>query len=545
MRRHLGVALACCGLLLLDARRALAVDTTDLNSTTPQQLAQLLAGSGITVTNVTFTGAKVAGGSFTGGLADGIGIDSGVILSSGDIANAKGPNNDSGVTGENDTPGDPDLDVIVGEGHHTEDAAVLEFDFVPTQGTASFRYVFASEEYLEFVGLFNDVFAFYVDGVNIALIPGTNTPVAINTINPGANASFYVDNPTGSGAFGTQFDGFTTVLTATANVTPNVSHHIKLVIADTDDPILDSAVFIEASSFTSGECTIPPPTGLTITPTGNPTGPVTGIDFLDLSWTAPTPAPAFYFFAINGDEAQTTQTPSVANLPPRGSNDTITLKVRSACSDTQFSAAAQLDVSPTAPTASFSVPDTVSIGTPVTFTDTSDPNATSWLWLFGDGDLATTQSATHTYDLAGDYAVTLVASNGAGADPETHVVTVQPVSGVVAKLTQQTRLFDAKDFRRQRLSDVRLGGGGPRWLRVQSHEGGHEAILFLRFLDASGAVVHERRLSVAPGQNAAFDLEAYGLAGSYTLELAATDRVTASVTEPPRRDTRVVSRGAR
>ncbi len=87
--------------------------------------------------------------------------------------------------------------MIVGAGHATNDAAVLEFDFVPTQGTASFRYVFASDEYLEFVDQFNDVFAFYVDGVNIALIPGTNTPVAINTVNPGDNASFFVNNPSG------------------------------------------------------------------------------------------------------------------------------------------------------------------------------------------------------------------------------------------------------------------------------------------------------------------------------------------------------------
>ncbi len=120
-------------------------------------------------------------------------------------------------------------------------------------------------------------------------------------------------------------------------VTPNVSHHIKLAIADTDDDLLDSAVFLEASSFTSGECTIPPPTNLQIRPTGNPDGPVTGIDFLDLSWTPPAPVPPSYFYAINGDEAQTTQTPSVLNVPPRGSNDPILLKVRSACANELFS----------------------------------------------------------------------------------------------------------------------------------------------------------------------------------------------------------------
>ena len=247
-------------LLLLAAQPSLAVTTVDLNSTTPQQLAQLLAGGGVTVSNVTFTGANVAGGSFSGGLADGLGIESGVILSSGNVANAAGPNDDDGVTAINERPGDPDLNAIVGAGHTTFDAAVLEFDFVPSSNGVSFRYVFVSDEYNEFVGQFNDVFAFFIDGQNVALIPGTNTPVAINTVNLQTNSSFFRNNdPSDLGVptpFVTQFDGFTTVLTATATLTPNVSHHIKLAIADTDDFLLDSAVFLQAASFTSQNLTI-------------------------------------------------------------------------------------------------------------------------------------------------------------------------------------------------------------------------------------------------------------------------------------------------
>ena len=548
--RRMAVALACCLLLVLDARAALSVTTKDLNSTTPQQLAQMLAGTGITVTNVTFTGAKVAGGSFTGGLADGLGIDVGVILSSGDVANAVGPNNDPGVTTANDTPGDANLDAIVGAGHATFDAAVLEFDFVPTAGTVSFRYVFASDEYLEFVNLFNDVFAFYVDKVNVALIPGTTTPVAINTVNLDLNSLYYVNNDfnpqVSLSPFGTQFDGFTKVLTATVTVTPNVSHHIKLVIADTDDTILDSAVFLEASSFTSGTCTIPaPPSNVLIQPTGNPDGPVTGIDFLDLSWTAPTPAPSFYYFAINGDEAQTTEATSVPNQPPRGSNDPILLKVRAACSITEFSDTAEFEVSPSPPTASFSVPPTATVNTPVTFTDASDPNATSWLWIFGDGDIARAQSVVHSYAAPGDYTCWLIASNGAGADVESKVITVTAAAPVLAQVPMQTRAFDASNRERQRLEGVNLAGSADRWLNVRSHEKSREAILFLRFLDPSGALVRERRLSVAPGQDAAFNLKAYRLEGNYDLELVSTQRVTASVTEPRKRETREVRREER
>ena len=277
MRRKAALLISSV-LLLLHATPSFGVTTTNLTSVTPLQLAQMLAGPGVTVSNVTFVGANVAGGSFTGGLPDGLGIANGVILSSGNIANAAGPNTNDGITTDNNAPGDASLNTIVGAGHTTFDAAVLEFDFVPTASPVTFRYVFASEEYNEFVGQFNDVFAFFINGVNVALIPATSTPVAINTVNLTTNPAFYRNNdPSDLGMptpFGTQFDGFTTVLTATATLTPNVSHHIKLVIADTDDELLDSAVFIEAGSIVAGNTPTPTlTTTATSTPTVTPTGP--------------------------------------------------------------------------------------------------------------------------------------------------------------------------------------------------------------------------------------------------------------------------------
>jgi uncharacterized repeat protein (TIGR01451 family) len=250
MLRKAGV-LASFVLLALP-RPSLAITTTNLGSTTEQQLAQLLAGPGVTVSNVNFIGANVAGGTFSGGLADGLGIESGVMLSSGDIANGVGPNDQDGAGTCNGTAGDADLDAILDQPGATHDAAVLEFDFMPATSTVSFRYVFASEEYNEFVGSINDIFAFFIDGQNVALVPGTSTPVSINTVNLGSNSSFYRDNDRDSGLptpFGTQFDGFTTVLTATQTLTAKVNHHIKLVIADNFDCILDSAVFLQAGSF--------------------------------------------------------------------------------------------------------------------------------------------------------------------------------------------------------------------------------------------------------------------------------------------------------
>ena len=231
-----------CAAVILAAVSASGVTTT--SGLSPETLAQALTGPGITITNVKITGAANAIGTFTGGSADGLPIDAGVIMSSGDIKNAVGPNTSEGTSTSLGTAGDPQLDTLVAP-LQTHDAIVIEFDAVTITNSFSIRYVFASEEYKEFVGSqFNDVFAFFVDGQNIAFVPGTSQPVAVNTINQIQNSGLYNDNPAGSGFFGTAFDGFTSELTAFAVVEPNTTHHIKLAIADTSDFILDSAVFL-------------------------------------------------------------------------------------------------------------------------------------------------------------------------------------------------------------------------------------------------------------------------------------------------------------
>jgi uncharacterized repeat protein (TIGR01451 family) len=241
----------------LEDRRMLTLSTIDLNAgLTPTDLVLSLLGGGVTVSNVTFTGDNSAGGEFTGGLSEGLDVESGVILSSGNVADATGPNEAEGTTTSFDLSGDPDLDGLI-PGFETFDATLLEFDFVGAGGMLSFQYVFGSEEYNEFVDQsFNDVFGFFVDGENIALIPGTNTPVSINNVNNLRNTEFYHDNsPTDLGIptpFGTQADGFTLVLTAQANISPGM-HHIKLAIADAGDHFLDSWVFLAGESFVSGD----------------------------------------------------------------------------------------------------------------------------------------------------------------------------------------------------------------------------------------------------------------------------------------------------
>lgn len=207
---------------------------------TVAELAAMMAGPGATISNVTLTGAGSAIGTFTNG--GNLGLADGIILSTGNISDAAGPNGNTGSGVGLGAPGHPALDAIVAP-FKTHDAAVIEFDVVTATPTFSIQYVFASEEYREYVDSeFNDVFAFFVDGGNIALTPGAITPITINTINHLRNTNLYRDN--GDSSIDTQFDGMTTVLTAVAVVEPNVTHHVRIAIADTSDDILDSAVII-------------------------------------------------------------------------------------------------------------------------------------------------------------------------------------------------------------------------------------------------------------------------------------------------------------
>ena len=253
---------------------ASGVAVTDLDSgATAAQIAQSLAGPGVTVSNATYTGANRAAGSFTGGTGS-IGFDSGTILDSGKVqtkagdgaceVGVEGPNScNEGVGSDNSTefgnPGDPALTTLAG--FPTNDASILEFDFVPKESTLQFSYVFSSDEYSNFANSeFNDVFGFFVNGQNCALVPGTSEPVSVNTINngnPGGDTTphhpeLFRDNVNPSPTIDSQMDGLTTVLTCHATVNAGQTNHVKLAIADGSDSALDSAVFIQAGSFTSG-----------------------------------------------------------------------------------------------------------------------------------------------------------------------------------------------------------------------------------------------------------------------------------------------------
>jgi hypothetical protein len=232
---------------------------------TPADLVENLVGAGITYSNVSFTGtqggtATASGGTFINGLTN-IGIDQGIILCSGHVNNAPGPNSSDGISADLGLPGDANLNAAFG-GIITYDASVLEFDFVPTGEHMYVEYVFASDEYNEYVGQFNDPFAFFLDGVNIATVPtSAGVPVSVGSVNLGSYPAFYNNNDYGDFGgvcpYDIEADGFTTVFTATGEVTPNVTHHIKLAIADQNDHALDSWVFIKTASFSTTNPEVP------------------------------------------------------------------------------------------------------------------------------------------------------------------------------------------------------------------------------------------------------------------------------------------------
>ncbi|OUL59888.1 choice-of-anchor L domain-containing protein, partial [Flavobacterium sp. AJR] len=205
-------------------------------------------------------------------------IDEGLLIATGKINSAMGPNT---YTNKSDAmvsnASDPDLTNISGE--TMRDAAILEFNFVPDGNLVEFQFVFASEEYLEYVHTdFNDAFGFFLSGpgitgtytnnaVNLAQLPNTDA-VTINNIHsagtntygtpfPAHNAAYYVNNPAGATVM--EYDGSTTVLTATYAVTPGQTYKIKMAIADASDQLYDAGVFLKAKSFATNTLVITNP----------------------------------------------------------------------------------------------------------------------------------------------------------------------------------------------------------------------------------------------------------------------------------------------
>lgn len=278
-----------------------SIQTSAQVNVTPSQTAfalvqKLVAGSSnIVVSNAVLNCPAASNGIFEV-VNSNLGLDSGILLTNGRAATVGGNyganaaqfigvNNNASFN--NGAGGDPQLNALAGA--TTQNACMLEFDLVPKGDTIQFDYVFASEEYWKSTcASYNDAFAFFISGPgivgqqNIALVPGTNIPVTVNSINsgvPGVNSngtlglcnsmgpgspftSYYIDNSAGATI---SYYGFTKVLTAKSKVTPCSTYHLKLTIADAGTggggTIYDSGVFIKAGSLTTTSFSMIPISG--------------------------------------------------------------------------------------------------------------------------------------------------------------------------------------------------------------------------------------------------------------------------------------------
>lgn len=267
----------------------------------------ILVGKGMAVENVKLTGRK-HGICYFYMDSNILGMKSGILLSTGNVFDICRPNSAPGTSGYVTESGrkyksDKDLNVVCRG--RTYDVMALEFDFIPFHNHMTFRFVFASEEYREYVGSrFNDVFAFFVNGDsirkrNLAVIPGTKTPITVNTVNHTSNRDYFINNDyflnygvqkdvnfkpnlpymklmfykifkkreqNKEGFFSMagqkrklnsnlvnnlEYDGFTKVITASIFIRPYKKYHMKIAIGDVGDMIFDSGVFLEALSFSS------------------------------------------------------------------------------------------------------------------------------------------------------------------------------------------------------------------------------------------------------------------------------------------------------
>ena len=241
-------------------------------SYTPQDLVEdiLINSPCANVFNVSVSGGNFASGEKSYGFFDATGtgfpFENGIILSTGKINNSPGPNSylsdDGGSMGWN---GDPDLNQALGLSN-SFNATILEFDFIPLGNHISFDYIFSSEQYLSSPTSgqcnFTDGFAFLLKEAsattydNLAVIPGTNIPVKVNTVRgpgticPPANATYF--DAFNDDNHPTNYNGQTVVLTAQAHVIPSQTYHIKLVIADEGNYRYDSAIFLGGGSFNFG-----------------------------------------------------------------------------------------------------------------------------------------------------------------------------------------------------------------------------------------------------------------------------------------------------
>lgn len=213
-------------------------------------MARTIFGEGTTVVRASYTGDANSSAVYSLGDARSpltTPGDTGVILSTGnvrDFTQSSGDPNRSASTSTNTSGVDNNALFNAIAGTRTYDAAWLDVDFIPTSSQLTMQFVFASEEYPEFINsIYNDVVGVWVNGTHVPVAIG-NGDTAVNNLNPQTNVNLYNDNT--NDAYNTEMDGFTVTLSLIMNVVPGVVNSIRIGIADTSDYQYDSNLLISA-----------------------------------------------------------------------------------------------------------------------------------------------------------------------------------------------------------------------------------------------------------------------------------------------------------
>jgi gliding motility-associated-like protein len=323
------------------------VVTAHNNASVDSIIQNFFVGGGVNVSNVKFNdnlnlGVTNQFGTFTNQDTTGnnVKLKNGIVIVTGKIQDASSGN--AGVHSSGSYPVSNNSSLVAplrtllnnrGATEDMYDIGVLSFDFVPQDTSVSFSYVFASDEYPEYVcSQYNDAFGFFVSGPyldngnegnfsdveqlhnkNIAIVPGTtSTPIAINTVNNGQeggnasygttcilnNSAYFIQLPNNSPI--NKMQGYTKALqTQHLKVKPCYKYHLMIAICDVGDTNYNSCVFLGGKSFKTDNVSFNFQTAVESTISSNDTIYKTPCDSLTLTLTLNRLAQANETYTLN------------------------------------------------------------------------------------------------------------------------------------------------------------------------------------------------------------------------------------------------------
>lgn len=235
-------------------------------------VAAMLAGPGCTVSQVTLTPDTTHQFGVFRGENTCLELDSGIVLSTGLVSGAVGPNNNVASTTGVFNMGLSDADIndlfapIV-----FFDEVILEFDVQVAGDSLTLDLCFGSDEYYPTLqSIYHDACGVFVSGpgiagpfqndaINMAVFPTTGDSIFTHSVNPllGLNLDYYQYNGFGTQApynadpYYVQYDGLTRKVHCAVATQAGATYHVKIVLADGDDWGLDAGLFLGAHSLSS------------------------------------------------------------------------------------------------------------------------------------------------------------------------------------------------------------------------------------------------------------------------------------------------------